>query len=89
MTGQMTGVVAYAGSWDVEGLTAVLNANGTFGWTDISLFGGMVRSDRVIGTGVASSIGAVGLHSDVTLTVPESEEEDPFVRWTTGAGGPF
>ena len=85
MTGQITGVVAYAGSWDVEGLTAVLNANGTFGWTDISLFGGMVRSDRVIGTGVASSIGAVGIHSDVTLTVPESDEEDSFVRLTTGA----
>ena len=85
MTGQITGVVAYAGSWDVDGLTAVLNANGTFGWTDISLFGGMVRSDRVIGTGVASSIGAVGIHSDVTLTVPESDEEDSFVRLTTGA----
>ena len=85
MTGQITGVVAYAGSWDVDGLTAVLNANGTFGWTDISLFGGMVRSDRVIGTGVASSIGAVGLHSDVTLTVPDSDEEDSFVRLTTGA----
>ena len=84
MAGQITGVVAYAGSWDVEGLTAVLNANGTFGWTDISVFGGMVRSDRVIGTGVASSIGAVGLHSDVTLTIPDSEE-DPFVRLTTGA----
>ena len=85
MTGQITGVVAYAGSWDVDGLTAVVNANGTFGMTDLSLFGGMVRSDSVIGTGVASSIGAVGLHSDVTLTVPDSDEEDPFVRWTTGA----
>ena len=90
MAGQITGVVAYAGSWDVEGLTAVLNANGTFGWTDVSLFGGMVRSDRVLGTGVATSIGAVGLHSDVTLTMPSStntntDVEDPFVRLTTGA----
>ena len=85
MTGQITGVVAYAGSWDVEGLTAVMNANGTIGWTDISVFGGMVRSDRVVGTGVASSIGAVGLHSDVTLTLPKSDDEDPFVRSTTGA----
>ena len=56
----------------------MVNANGTFGMTDISLFGGMVRSDSVIGTGVASSIGAVGLHSDVTLTIPESDEEDPL-----------
>ena len=85
MTGQITGVVAYAGSWDIEGLTAVVNANGTFGMTDLSLFGGMVRSDRVVGTGVVSSIGAVGLHSDVTLTVPDSDDEDAFVRWTTGA----
>ena len=85
MTGQITGVVAYAGSWDIEGLTAVVNANGTFGMTDLSLFGGLVRSDRVVGTGVASSIGAVGLHSDVTLTLPDSDDEDPFVRATTGA----
>ena len=91
MAGQLTGVVAYAGSWDVDGLTAVLNANGTFGWTDVSLFGGMVKSDRVIGTGVATSIGAVGLHSDVTLTMPTEtskegvESEDSFVRVTTGA----
>lgn len=85
MTGQITGVVAYAGSWDIEGLTAVVNANGTFGMTDLSLFGGLVRSDKVIGAGVASSIGAVGWHSDVTFTLPESDDEDPFVRSTTGA----
>jgi hypothetical protein len=88
MTGQITGVVAYAGSWDVDGLTAVLNGNATIGWTDISIFGGMVRSDRVVGTGVATSIGAVGLHTDATLTFPEDtdlEWNDSFVRLTSGA----
>lgn len=84
MTGQVTGVVAYAGSWDRDGLTAVLNAQGTVGLTDISIFVGSVRSDMVLGTGLVSSIGAVGLHSDVTLTLPDTQE-DPFVRLTTGA----
>ena len=84
MMGQVTGVIAYAGSWDRDGLTAVLNAQGTIGLTDISVFAGSVRSDVVLGTGLVSSVGAVGLHSDVTLTLPETDE-DPFVRVTTGA----
>lgn len=84
MTGQVTGVIAYAGSWDRDGLTAVLNAQGTIGLTDISVFAGSVRSDVVLGTGLVSSVGAVGLHSDVTLTLPETDE-DPFIRVTTGA----
>ncbi len=86
MTGQITGVLAYSGSWDVDGLTAVINSNATIGWTDVSLFGGLVRGDRVLGTGLASSIGAVGVHGDATLTVPANlEDETPFVRLTTGA----
>ena len=88
MTGQITGVVAYSGSWDIEGMTAVLNASNTFGWTDVCIFTGLVRSDRVIGTGVATSIGAVGLHTDFTVTVPDPEAEsveDPFARVTAGA----
>ena len=89
MTTQLTGVVAYSGSWDVEGMTAVLNLNNTIAWTDISLFGGLVRSDRVIGVGLSSSIAAVGLHSDVTLTFPNEDDsnikEDPFVRAVLGS----
>ncbi len=84
MTGQVTGVVAYAGSWDKEGLTAVLNAQGTLGLSDLSLFVGSVRSDIVLGTGVVSSFGAVGVHTDLTVTIPDTEE-DPFLRLTTGA----
>jgi len=88
MTGQITGVVAYSGSWDIEGMTAVLNASTTFGWTDVSLFTGLVRSDRVVGTGVSTSVGSVGLHTDVTVTLPDPNAEsvdDPFTRLTTGA----
>ena len=85
MSTQITGLVAYAGNWDKEGLIGVLNANTTVGWTDLSLFAGMVRSDMVLGTGLATSIGAVGLYGDLTYTLPDSEDEDAFVRTEVGA----
>lgn len=85
MATQITGLVAYAGDWDKEGLVGVLNANTTIGWTDISLFTGLVCGDTVLGTGFASSIGAVGVHGDITYTLPDVEDEDSFVRAELGA----
>jgi hypothetical protein len=82
MSTQITGLVAYAGEWEKEGMIAIVNGNTTLGWTDISLFYGLVKGDNVIGTGTASSIGPVGLHGDVTVTIPE--EEDIFVRAVAG-----
>ena len=58
MSSQLTGVVAYAGEWDKEGLVGVLNGNTTIGWTDVLILG-MIRGDFVAGTGLATSIGAV------------------------------
>ena len=66
MSSQLTGVVAYAGEWDKEGLVGVLNGNTTIGWTDVSVFLGMIRGDFVAGTGLATSIGAV----EFTVTLP-------------------
>ena len=84
MSTHITAVAAYAGDWDVEGMTYVLNGTTTVGWTDISLFLGKVRSDNVFGVGVVSSIGPVGIHSDVSYTMPNNDTEDPFVRGVLG-----
>jgi hypothetical protein len=82
MSSQITGALVYAGDWESDGLIAIINGNTTVGWTDISAFYGMVRGDQVLGTGFVSSIGSVGIHADVTYTMPE--QEDPFVRTVLG-----
>ena len=85
MSTRITAVAAYAGNWGLDGMTYVLNGITTVGWTDISVFLGKVRSDNVLGLGVVSSIGPVGLHSDLSYTIPDNEEEDPFLRGVVGA----
>ena len=84
MSTQITAVAAYAGDWNIDGLTYVLNGTTTIGWTDISLFLGKVRSDNVLGVGVVSSIGSIGIHSDISYTLPSENSEDPFVRAVLG-----
>ena len=84
MSTHITAVAAYAGDWDMDGMTYVLNGSTTIGWTDLSIFLGKVRSDNVVGIGVVSSIGPVGIHSDISYTIPDSDE-DPFVRTVVGA----
>ncbi len=86
-SGQITALVAYAGSWDQEGLIALFNANTTVGIADLSLFYSSARGDHVVGTGVSTSIGAVGVHLEGTFTLPYDEdvnEEDSFVRAVVG-----
>lgn len=86
MSSQLTGVVAYAGEWEKEGIIGVLNGNTTIGWTDVSLFLGMIRGDRVVGAGLATSLGPVGINGDITYTIPDAELEDAsFVRTELGA----
>lgn len=89
MASQITGVVAYAGAsaveWEKEGLVGVLNGNTTIGWTDVSLFLGLVRGDVVVGTGLATSVGPVGINGDITYTIPEDSDEDHFIRTELGA----
>ena len=85
MSTHITAVAAYADDWDVDGMTYVLNGSTTIGWTDLSIFLGKVRSDNVLGVGVVSSIGPVGIHSDISYTIPDSDTEDPFVRTVVGA----
>ena len=82
MSGRITAVAAYAGSWDSDGLVAVGYGQGTVGLTDIGGFAGWVRGDMVLGSTVVSSIGPVAIHADLTVTVPE---DDAFVRGVVGA----
>ena len=76
-------IAAYAGGWDLDGMILMTRGQVTVGATDLSVLAGAFNSDPVVGTGVVTSIGAVGLHNDVTLSLPESE--DPFVRAVLGS----
>ena len=65
----------------------VLAATGqaTIGVTDILLFGGDVRAEPVFGLGTTTSVGAIGVHGEATVTLPRTG--DPFVRAVLGADG--
>lgn len=81
---QLTLAGAYAGDWSRDGLVLALYGQSTIGVTDVGLFAASVQGDTVFGTTVVTSVGAVGVTSDVTLTLP-ADEADPFVRGTLGA----
>jgi hypothetical protein len=59
-----------------------LAGNTTIGVSDVGAFIGEVYGDFVLGTSVESGVGAVGIHSDVAVTLPQSD--DPFVRGVVG-----
>lgn len=82
-SGRVTGVAAYRGDWDIDGMVLLAEGQVTVGLTDIHLMAGEVHGDHVVGLGLASSIGPVGLHADATLTLPD--EDDHFVRAVVGA----
>ncbi len=81
--GRLTGVAAYRGDWDLEGMIFLLEGQMTLGNTDLHGLAGEMHGEPVLGLGVESGVGAVGLHGDATLTLPE--EEDAFVRAVVGA----
>ena len=87
--GRLTAVAAYAGDWSVEGMTFAVSGQGTVGVTDLIGFAGAVQGDAVGGLGVVSSVGPVGVHGDVTVTLPaeSAAEDEPFVRAVVGADG--
>lgn len=86
---RVTVVGAYAGDWTAEGLAVAANGQLTVGVTDLQLFLGQIRGDRVLGVGSVSSIGPVGLHGDAAVTFPAegAAETAPFVRAVVGADG--
>ncbi len=80
--GRLSGVAAYRGDWDLDGMIYLTEGQFTVGVTDLHGMLGEVHGEHMMGLGVASSVGAVGLHSDATLTLPE--DEDAFVRAVVG-----
>ena len=85
LTSKITGVAALAADPDEKDAPWVYALNGqvTVGVTDVSLFAGRILDDTVGGLSIASSVGPVGLYSDVAFTSPA--EGDAFVRAVAGA----
>lgn len=87
-SGQITVVAAAAGELDDRGAVFAATGRGTVGVTDLQGFVGEVHGDEVVGASVISAIGPVGVHGDVTFTLPaDPDAEDPFVRAVIGADG--
>lgn len=85
---RFTLVGAYQGDWSWEGTSLAAYGQATVGVTDVGLFLAEARATHVIGATMITSVGPVGLHSDVTVNLPhEGQDEDPFVRAVVGALG--
>jgi len=99
-TGRLTGVVGVVDEFDLDGLFVAGYGGFTVRVTDLNFFAAKIQRDLVLGVGTESSIGPVGVHGDVTVTVPIGGEErcrgavdgaDPddrcptFVRGVVGA----
>jgi len=82
---QLTVVAAYAGDLDLDGTVLAAYGQTTAGVTDLGLFLGSIQGDLVAGTSVVSSIGAIGVHSDLAVTVPTDDTTDPFFRGVVGS----
>lgn len=90
---QISAIVAYvhpelladAEDWAVEGMAYALYAQHPLGRNDVGLLLGEIRGDEVFGLTVASYAGPVGLHGDVTYTLPDDRDEEPFLRAVAGA----
>lgn len=93
MSTQISAITAYvhpdpladAEDWAVAGMAHVLYAQHTFWRNDVGLLLGEIRGDEVLGLTVASYAGPVGLHGDVTYTLPDDDDEEPFLRAVAGA----
>lgn len=86
MSGRVGVVAAYAGDWDLDGMLLAASGQTTVGVTDLHALVGLMRSDIVLGAGTASAIGIIGVHADLTVTLPPQDTgEDPFVRTVAGA----
>ena len=79
-------VLPDAEDWSIDGMVYALYAQHTFGHHDVGVLVGEIRGDEVFGLTVATYAGPVGIHGDVTYTLPvDPEAEDPFVRGVVGA----
>lgn len=82
-SGQVSGVIAYLGSWDREGMAVALQGSATLGVWDVGVFMASIRGDGVYGVSTAGSIGPVSIRGEGTITLPP--EEQAYYRGLVGA----
>ncbi len=99
VAGQVTGVAAWArsrpatdpnaGPAELSDALLAVAGQGTVGVTDLQGLVALARAEPVIGLGVLTGIGPVGVHGEGTLTWPveDARESEPFVRAVVGADG--
>lgn len=75
-SGRVGVAAAYAGDWDLGGTVLQATGQGTVGVTDLLGLVGSVHGDGVLGVGVVSSAGPVGLRGDASLSLPDLLHED-------------
>lgn len=82
VSSRLTFATAYAGDWALDGMIFALAGNTTVQVTDLGVFVGGVYGDLVVGGSVDTGVGAIGIHGDLTVTLPETG--DPFLRAVSG-----
>ena len=83
MTGNISIVAAYAGSWDWEGTVLAAHGGFTVGVFDLGFFAGQIHAETVLGMDFKGAIGPVGVRGEGTVTM--KKDQDPFVRLVLGA----
>lgn len=68
-------------------MTLAATGQTTVGVTDVGGFAGLLRGELVLGGTVVTSVGPVGLNSDVAVTFPKADDQDPFACAVLGALG--
>jgi hypothetical protein len=84
-TGQITGVAAYAGDWDLDGLIFASHARMNIANVDFGVFAAEAWGDAVGGVDITTDIAGVGLRGEATATFPDNETDGAFLRAVGGA----
>ena len=90
-TGRLTGVLALVDPEDPDGYTLIGSGGFTVGLFDLDFFCGKHYRDLVLGFSTQGSAGPVGLHGDLSVTVPFAgddvtvAEEPTQIRVVVGA----
>lgn len=84
ISGQVTALAAYAGSWDSEGMIFLGRAGATLGGWDLAVLGASVQRDAVLGLESSGAVGPVSVRAEGSVTFP-SGDRDPFLRAVIGA----
>ena len=87
MSGKISVVAAYAGSWDWEGTILAAHGGFTVGVFDLGIFAGEIHKSTVLGLDFTGAIGPVAVYGEATVTL--EKDETPFVRAVVGGSHRF